>query len=174
MRIATLDGVQPHALHELDEIMERQFSGNGGKLKSATVGGLKAAASILNSMESTRETELIGSIRKLDSALGDRIEELMFTFEDLVGVDDRSMQTLLREVQSARLVIALKGSDAKLREKFFSNMSQRAADMLRDDLEVAGPVKLSDVDAAQKEILATARKLADAGQINIGGSEEMV
>ena len=174
MRIATLDGVQPHALHELDEIMERQFSGNGGKLKSATVGGLKAAASILNSMESARETELIGSIRKLDSGLGDRIEELMFTFEDLVGVDDRSMQTLLREVQSARLVIALKGCDAKLREKFFANMSQRAADMLRDDLEVATPVKLSDVDAAQKEILATARKLGDAGQINIGGNEEMV
>ncbi|MGH8214087.1 MAG: flagellar motor switch protein FliG [Rhodanobacteraceae bacterium] len=174
MRIATLDGVQPHALHELDEIMERQFSGNGSKLKSATVGGLKAAATILNSMDSTRETELIGSIRKLDGALGDRIEELMFTFEDLVGVDDRSMQTLLREVQSARLVVALKGCDAKLREKFFANMSQRAADMLRDDLEVATPVKLSDVDAAQKEILATARKLADAGQINIGGNEEMV
>lgn len=174
MRIATLDGVQPHALHELDEIMERQFSGNGSKLKSATVGGLKAAANILNNMESSRETELIGAIRKLDSTLGDRIEELMFTFEDLVGIDDRSMQTLLREVQSARLVIALKGCDAKLREKFFTNMSQRAADMLRDDLEVAGPVKLSEVDAAQKEILATARKLADAGQINIGGNEEMV
>jgi len=174
MRIATLDGVQPHALQELDDIMERQFSGKNSKLKSASVGGLKAAASILNSMESTRETELIGSIRKLDSALGDRIEELMFTFEDLATVDDRSMQTLLREVQSARLVVALKGSEPELREKFFSNMSQRAADMLRDDLEVAAPVKLSDVDAAQKEILALARKLADAGQITLGGNEEMV
>jgi flagellar motor switch protein FliG len=98
----------------------------------------------------------------------------MFTFEDLATVDDRSMQTLLREVQSARLVVALKGSEPELREKFFSNMSQRAADMLRDDLEVAAPVKLSDVDAAQKEILALARKLADAGQITLGGNEEMV
>ncbi|HJP99187.1 MAG TPA: flagellar motor switch protein FliG, partial [Rhodanobacteraceae bacterium] len=128
MRIATLDGVQPHALQELDEIMERQFSGKNSKLKAASVGGLKAAATILNSMDSTREAELIGSIRKLDSALGDRIEDLMFTFEDLATVDDRSMQTLLREVQSARLVVALKGSEPELRQRFFSNMSQRAAD----------------------------------------------
>src|SRR5690348_4120783 len=174
MRIATLDGVQPHALQELDDIMERQFSGKNGKMKSASMGGLKAAATILNSMESSREAELIGSIRKIDSSLGDRIEELMFTFEDLATVDDRSMQTLLREVQSARLVVALKGSEPELRERFFSNMSHRADDMLRDDLEVAAPVKLSDVDAAQKEILALARKLADGGQITLGGSEEMV
>jgi len=174
MRIATLDGVQPHALHELDEIMERQFSGNTSKLKSATVGGLKAAANILNNMETAREAELIGAIRGMDAALGERIEELMFTFEDLAGVDDRSMQTLLREVPTPRLVIALKGSEAALRERFFSNMSQRAADMLKDDLEVAGPVRLSDVDAAQKEILAIARKLSDAGTITLGGNEELV
>lgn len=174
MRIATLDGVQPHALHELDEIMERQFSGNTGKLKSTSVGGLKAAAAILNNMESSRETELIGAIRGIDKSLGDRIEELMFTFEDLVGLDDRNLQALLREVPTPRLVVALKGSETALRDKFFSNMSQRAADMLRDDLEVAAPVRLSEVDAAQKEILAIARKLADAGQISLGGSEEMV
>lgn len=174
MRIATLDGVQPEALHELDEIMERQFSGNSTKLKSATVGGLKVAASILNNMETSRETELIGAIRGIDAALGERIEELMFTFEDLAQIDDRSMQTLLREAPSPRLMVALKGSEAALREKFFANMSQRAADMLRDDLEVSGPVRLSDVDAAQKEILAIARKLSDAGKINLGGNEEMV
>ncbi len=173
MRIATLDGVQPHALHELDEIMERQFSGSS-KLKSATVGGLKAAANILNNMEAARENELIGAIRSADAALGDRIEELMFTFEDLVGVDDRSMQTLLREVPTPRLVIALKGCEAAVRERFFANMSQRAADMLKDDLEVSGPVRLSEVDAAQKEILAIARKLGDAGTISLGGNEEMV
>lgn len=173
MRIATLDGVQPHALQELDEIMERQFSGSS-KLKSATVGGLKAAANILNNMETARENELIGAIRSVDAALGDRIEELMFTFEDLVGIDDRSMQTLLREVPTPRLVIALKGSEAALRERFFANMSQRAADMLKDDLEVSGPVRLSEVDAAQKEILAIARKLGDAGTISLGGNEEMV
>jgi flagellar motor switch protein FliG len=175
MRIATLDGVQPHALNELDEIMERQFSGNSNKLKSASVGGLKAAADILNAMESSREAELMLSIRGLDSGLGERIEELMFVFDDLADLDDRSMQTLLREVPSARLITALKGADAAIREKIFANMSKRAADMLRDDLEVKGPVRLSEVDAAQKEVLGTARRLADAGQINLaGGGEEFV
>jgi flagellar motor switch protein FliG len=175
MRIATLDGVQPHALNELDEIMERQFSGNSTKLKSATVGGLKAAADILNAMETTREVELMSTIRGLDASLGERIEELMFVFDDLADLDDRSMQTLLREVPSARLITALKGADAAIREKIFANMSKRAADMLRDDLEVKGPVRLSEVDAAQKEVLATARRLADAGQINLaGGGDEFV
>ncbi|HLI19307.1 MAG TPA: flagellar motor switch protein FliG [Rhodanobacteraceae bacterium] len=174
MRIATLDGVQPEALRELDEIMERQFSGNSSKLRSTSIGGLKAAANILNNMETVRENELLGSIRSTDAALGDRIEELMFTFEDLAEIDDRSMQTLLREVQTPRLVVALKGSEPAVRDKFFANMSQRAADMLRDDLEVAAPVRLSEVDAAQKEILAAARKLAEAGTITLGGNEEMV
>jgi flagellar motor switch protein FliG len=175
MRIATLDGVQPHALNELDEIMERQFSGNSNKLKSASVGGLKAAADILNAMETSREAELMASIRGIDTGLGERIEELMFVFDDLADLDDRSMQTLLREVPSARLITALKGADVSIREKIFANMSKRAADMLRDDLEVKGPVRLSEVDAAQKEVLATARRLADAGQINLaGGGEEFV
>jgi flagellar motor switch protein FliG len=175
IRIATLDGVQPHALNELDEIMERQFSGNTKKLKSATVGGLKAAADILNAMESSRETELMTDIRGVDDALGGRIEDLMFTFEDLGDLDDRGLQTLLRDVPSATLITALKGAEPEVREKFFSNMSKRAADMMRDDLEVKGPVRLSEVDAAQKEMLATARKLADAGQLNLsGGGEEFV
>ncbi len=175
MRIATLDGVQPHALSELDSIMERQVSGNSRKMKSSAVGGLKAAADILNAMEGTRENEVITAIRSQDEALGGRIEELMFVFENLVDVDDRSMQTLLREVPSGTLVTALKGTEPALREKIFSNMSKRAADMMRDDLEVKGPVRLSEVDAAQKEVLATARKLADAGQLNLSsGGEEYV
>ncbi|WP_266171343.1 flagellar motor switch protein FliG [Dyella subtropica] len=175
MRIATLDGVQPHALNELDEIMERQFSGNTNKLKSANVGGLKAAADILNAMESSREAELMASIRGHDSSLSGRIEELMFVFEDLGDLDDRSMQALLREVPSARLVTALKGAEASVRERIFANMSKRAADMLRDDLEVKGPVRLSEVDAAQKEVLQIARKLADAGQISLqAGGDEFV
>ncbi len=175
MRIATLDGVQPHALNELDEIMERQFSGNTNKLKSANVGGLKAAADILNAMETSREAELMTAIRGQDASLGGRIEELMFVFDDLAELDDRSMQTLLREVPSARLVIALKGAESAVREKIFANMSSRAADMLRDDLEVKGPVRLSEVDAAQKEVLGIARKLADAGQISLsGGGDEFV
>lgn len=175
MRIANLDGVQPHALNELDEIMERQFSGTSTKLKSATVGGLKAAADILNAMETARETELMSAIRSQDATLGGKIEELMFVFEDLAELDDRSMQTLLREVPSARLIVALKGAEPAMREKIFSNMSTRAADMLRDDLEVKGPVKLSEVDAAQKEVLTVARKLADDGQISLAaGGDEFV
>jgi len=175
MRIATLDGVQPHALNELDEIMERQFNGNTNKLKSANVGGLKAAAAILNAMETSREAELMSAIRGHDAALGGRIEELMFVFEDLAELDDRAMQTLLREVPSARLIVALKGAEPGIREKFFANMSTRAADMLRDDLEVSGPVRLSEVDAAQKEVLGIARRLSDAGQISLAGNgDELV
>jgi flagellar motor switch protein FliG len=170
MRIATLDGVQPHALNELDEIMERQFNGNTKKLKSANVGGLKAAANILNAMDSTREAELMTAIRSQDEALGGRIEDLMFVFEDLAELDDRGMQTLLREVPSGILITALKGAEPAIREKIFANMSKRAADMMRDDLEVKGPVRLSEVDAAQKEVLAAARKLADAGQLSLGGA----
>lgn len=170
MRIATLDGVQPHALNELDEIMERQFSGNSTKLKSANVGGLKAAADILNAMETSREAELMAAIRSQDAGLGGKIEELMFVFDDLAGLDDRSMQSLLREVPSARLTVALKGAEPAMREKIFANMSKRAADMLRDDLEVAGPVRVSEVDAAQKEVLMIARRLADAGQLTLAGS----
>jgi flagellar motor switch protein FliG len=175
MRIATLDGVQPHALNELDEIMERQFSGNTKKLKSANVGGLKAAADILNAMEGSRETELMTTIRSQDEALGGRIEELMFVFEDLAELDDRGMQTLLRDVPSGTLITALKGTEPEVREKIFANMSKRAADMMRDDLEVKGPVRLSEVDAAQKEVLAIARKLSDAGQLSLtGGGDEFV
>ncbi|MGN6237844.1 flagellar motor switch protein FliG [Dyella sp.] len=175
MRIATLDGVQPHALNELDEIMERQFSGNSTKLKSANVGGLKAAADILNAMETSREAELMSAIRSQDASLGGKIEELMFVFDDLAGLDDRSMQTLLREVPSARLTVALKGAEPAMREKIFANMSKRAADMLRDDLEVAGPVRVSEVDAAQKEVLMIARRLADAGQLTLaGGGDDFV
>ena len=176
MRIATLDGVQPHALNELDEIMERQFNGNTKKLKSANVGGLKAAANILNAMDSSREAELMTAIRSQDNALGGKIEDLMFVFEDLADLDDRGMQTLLREVPSGILITALKGAEPAIREKIFSNMSKRAADMMRDDLEVKGPVRLSEVDAAQKEVLAAARRLADSGQINLssGGGDEYV
>ena len=175
MRIATLDGVQPHALNELDEIMERQFSGGSKKLKSASVGGLKAAADILNAMEGSREAELMSAIRSQDETLGEKIEDLMFVFEDLVELDDRGMQVLLREVPSATLVTALKGAEPEIREKIFANMSKRAADMMRDDLEVKGPVRLSEVDAAQKEVLGIARKLSDAGQLSLaGGGDEFV
>jgi flagellar motor switch protein FliG len=168
MRIATLEGVQPQALIELDEIMERQFQGNSN-IKSSSVGGLKTAANILNYMDSTTESRISEAIKQADSQLGDQIQDLMFVFDNLAGVDDRGIQTLLREVSSDTLIIALKGADAAIREKILSNMSKRAAEILNDDLEAKGPVRLADVEAAQKEILAVARRMADAGTIVLGG-----
>lgn len=173
MRIARLDGVQPSALKELDEIMEKQFSG-GGNTRTSTVGGVKKAANILNLMDSTTEQSISSRIGEIDGELGNRIQELMFVFDDLAGVDDRGIQTLLREIGTDTLGMALKGADAKVKEKITKNMSQRAAEMLLEDMEAKGPARLADVEAAQKEILAAARRLADAGTIILGGSEEMV
>ncbi|HEU0276368.1 MAG TPA: flagellar motor switch protein FliG [Rhodanobacteraceae bacterium] len=174
MRVATLSGVQPHALHELDAVMEGQFSGSAAKFRAAPIGGLKAAADILNNMETVDETTLLEGIRTENPDLGGKIEELMFTFADLVEVDDRSMQLLLKEISTNQLVIALKGCDAELCEKFYKNMSHRAAELLKEDMSASRPVRLSEVDAAQKEILAVARKLADAGTIALGGTEQMI
>lgn len=168
MRVATLEGVQPQALIELDEIMERQFQGNAS-VKSSSVGGLKTAANILNHMDSAAETKISEAIRQADSQLGDQIQDLMFVFDNLAGVDDRGIQMLLREVTSDTLIVALKGADAAVKEKILSNMSKRAAEILADDLEARGPVRLAEVEAAQKEILAVARRMADAGTIVLGG-----
>lgn len=169
MRIATMDGIQPAALSELDEVLEKQFSGNASTGKTSALGGAKVAANILNFIESTKQTAVIESIKKADEVLSEKIQDLMFVFDNLIEVDDRGMQELLRTVPSDRLLLALKGADPELREKIFKNMSQRAAETLRDDLESKGPVKLSEVESAQKEILTTARKLAEAGTIALGG-----
>jgi flagellar motor switch protein FliG len=168
MRIAQLDGIQPQALRELDEIMERQFSGNSN-LKSSSVGGIKSAANILNFMDSSTESVIMENIRETDGDLGDQIQDLMFVFENLADVDNTGIQALLREISTESLVFALKGADEGVKEKIFSNMSKRAAEMLRDDLESRGPVKLSEVEGAQKEILTVARRLADSGEIVLGG-----
>jgi len=169
-RIAALDGIQPSALQELNEIMEKQFTGTAtGNVKSSSVGGLKAAANILNLTESSRQGEILAKIKEGDEQLAQKIEDLMFVFEDLVEVDDRGIQALLREVSSDSLIVALKGSSEQIKEKIFKNMSKRAAEMLRDDLEVRGPVKVSEVEAAQKEILGVARRLADSGELVLGG-----
>ncbi|NOY71506.1 MAG: flagellar motor switch protein FliG [Gammaproteobacteria bacterium] len=175
MRIASLDGIQPSALLELDEIMEKQFSSNTN-VKSSSVGGTKVAADILNFLDTSTESEVMDSIKETDSDLGQTIEERMFVFENLSTLDDRSVQSLLREVSSDSLLLALKGSDESLKELFFKNMSKRAAEMLRDDLEAKGPVRLSEVETAQKEILVVARRLADSGDISLGGgsSDEFV
>lgn len=172
MRIATLDGIQPSALRELDDIMEKQFSGNTNNVKSASVGGIKSAANIMNFIDSAQETTIMEKIKDADADIGQKIEELMFVFDDLSEVDDRGMQALLREVSSETLILALKGADQALKEKIFKNMSKRAAEMLRDDLEAKGPVRLSEVEAAQKEILTVARRLSESGEISLGGKGE--
>lgn len=174
MRIARLDGIQPAALKELDEIMEKQFSG-ANNARSSSVGGIKKAANILNLMDSTSEQAISTRITEADADLATRIQDLMFVFDDLGNVDDRGIQTLLREIGTETLGMALKGADAKVKEKITKNMSARAAEMLLEDMEAKGPARLSDVEAAQKEILAAARRLAEAGTIVLGGSgEEMV
>jgi len=172
-RIARLDGIQPAALRELDEIMEKQFSG-GNNLKASSVGGVKVAASILNLMESSQEQAIIGKIGEIDSELSQRIQDLMFVFDDLAEVDDRGIQTLLRELSTEVLGMALKGADARVKDKITRNMSKRAAEMLIEDMEAKGPARVSDVEAAQKEILAAARRLADAGTIALGGGDDFV
>jgi flagellar motor switch protein FliG len=172
LRIATLDGIQPTALHELDEVIEKQFAGRTGALKTSVLGGVKTAANILNFMDSTAEANVVELISKVDGDLGSRIQDLMFVFDDLAEIDDRGMQEVLRAVPSDKLLLAIKGADESLKQKIFKNMSQRAAEMLKDDLEAKGPVRLSEVEAAQKEILAIVRKMAEAGTIQLGGKGE--
>ena len=172
LRIATLDGIQPSALYELDDMLEKQFSGNTDSIKSSGVGGVKTAANLLNFMDSAMEAELMESVKQTDEELGDQIQDLMFVFDNLVDIDDRGVQSLLREVSSENLIVALKGADEDVKEKILTNMSKRAAEMLRDDLETKGPVKVSEVEVAQKEILTIARRMAESGEINLGGGSD--
>ena len=167
MRIANLEEVQPAALQELNDIMEKQFAGAAGA-QAAKMGGLKAAASIMNYLDTNVEGQLMDAIRDSDEEMSQQIQDLMFVFENLIDVDDRGIQTLLREVPGELLQKALKGADDQLKEKIFKNMSKRAAEMLAEDLSAMGPVRVSDVEAAQKEILSAARRLADAGEIMLG------
>ncbi len=168
MRVASLEGIQPAALQELDEILEKQFSG-ASNVKSTNLGGVKKAADILNFVDGSIETQVIDAITEADEDLSQEIQDNMFVFDNLSDVDDRGIQTLLREVSSDQLLLALRGASEALKEKIFKNMSSRAAEMLKDDLEAAPPVKVSDVESAQKEILSVARRLADAGEIALGG-----
>jgi flagellar motor switch protein FliG len=168
VRVATLDGVHPSALNELDEVLERQFSGNPAG-KASGFGGPKAAAEMMNLVGAAAEGKIFEEINKLDAPLSQQLQDLMFVFDDLVSIDDRGMQELLREVPGDKLIIALKATAEELKEKFFKNMSERAGQMLKDDLEAKGPVKLSEVEAAQKEILVTARRMAEEGRVQLGG-----
>jgi flagellar motor switch protein FliG len=173
MRVASLDTVQPSALQELNDILEKQFSGNSASQTKA-MGGYKVAAEIMNNLDGSIEADLMDSIKEIDEDMGNQIQDLMFVFDNLKDVDDRGIQALLREVSSDILIIALKGADTDLQEKIFKNMSKRAAELLRDDLEAKPPVRLSEVEGAQKEILTIARRMADSGEIMLGGSGEQM
>ena len=168
MRVASLDTVQPGALQELNDILEKQFSGNASSQTKA-MGGYKVAAEIMNNLDGSVEADLMDSIREIDEDMGNQIQDLMFVFDNLKDVDDRGIQALLREVSSDVLIVALKGADTDLQEKIFKNMSKRAAELLRDDLEAQGPVRMSKVEEEQTNILQIARKLAEAGQFTLGG-----
>jgi flagellar motor switch protein FliG len=171
LRIATLDGIPPNALNELNEIMERQFAGNQN-LKSSSIGGVQSAANILNFMDGGQDQVILKQIGSIDSPLGTRIQDLMFVFDDLVELDDREMQLVLREVSGERLGLALRGADNKVKDKITRNMSSRAAEILLEDMEARGPVRLSDVETAQREILAIVKRMADEGTITLGGGSE--
>jgi flagellar motor switch protein FliG len=167
-RIATLDGIQPQAMRELDHALEKLVA-SGGRVKRSDVGGVRAAAEILNQVGANAEAVIIENLRSSDPELAEKIMDAMVIFDNILDIDDRGVQLLLREVQSESLVIAMKGASEELREKIFKNMSQRAAEMMREDLEGKGPVRLSEVEAEQKAILKTVRRLADDGQLQLGG-----
>jgi len=173
MRVAALDGIQPNAIAELNDILEQQFTGDGtSSIKSSSVGGIKTAANILNLMDTSVENEIMDKMKEVNEEICQQIMDNMFVFANISEIDDRGIQLLLREVSTDVLVLALKGADAALKEKIFKNMSKRASEMLRDDLESKGPVRLSEVEEAQKEIIAVARRLTESGEISLGGGAD--
>jgi flagellar motor switch protein FliG len=171
VRIATLDGIQPSALKDLNEVMASLLAG-GDRMRKSTLGGVKAAAEILNLMGTTVETSVLDYIREADNDLAQQIMDNMFTFDDLIKVDDKAIQSLLKEVQTESLVIALKGAAPELREKVFKNMSTRAGESLREELDARGPVRVSEVETEQKEILKVVRRLVEEGAIVLGGGSD--
>lgn len=168
LRIATLEGVQPQAIRELNDVLTQLLSGSD-RVKKSAIGGVQMTAEILNFMGSSYEASALGSIREYDPELAQRIQDKMFVFENLCDLDNRSIQVILREISPESLITALKGTSQELKDKIFKNMSSRAAEMLKDDFEAKGPVKVSEVEAEQKEILKIVRKLADDGQIVMAG-----
>jgi flagellar motor switch protein FliG len=175
VRIATLDGIQPSALKDLNDVMSKVLAG-GDRMKKSNLGGVKAAAEILNMMGTAVETSVLDFVREADGELAQKIMDNMFTFDDLEKIDDKGFQQLLKEVQSDSLVLALKAASPELKDKVFRNMSSRAAETLREDLESRGPARLSEVEAEQKEMLKIVRRLVEEGQIVLagGGDEQLV
>lgn len=171
VRIATMQGVQPAALRELDDIMEKQLSGSE-TVKATTIGGVDAAANILNFMDVAASNLLLARVSENNADLALKIQDKMFIFEDIASMSAGAMQTLLREIPTGQLLLALRGATEELKEKIFSNMSKRAAEILRDDLESSPPAKLSEVEWAQKDILGIVKQLADTGQIQLGSDSD--
>lgn len=167
LRVATFGGVQPDALKELTEVLTDMLSGEG--VKRSRLGGVRVAAEIVNMMSSTQEENVLKHVREHDEALAQKMIDEMFLFENLLGLEDRSVQLLLKEIESESLITALKGAPQELRDKFLKNMSARAAESLREDIEMRGPVRVSQVEAEQKSILLIVRRLADAGEIALAG-----
>lgn len=168
LRVATMEGIQPNALKDLNEVLFKVLAG-GDKVRKASLGGIKTAAEMINLMGAAIEGTVIESIRNHDPDLAQKIMDKMFVFDDVLKLDDKAIQMVLKEVASDALIVALKGAQPELKEKFLANMSSRAAETLREDLESRGPMRLSEVEAQQKEILKTIRRLADEGTIVIGG-----
>jgi flagellar motor switch protein FliG len=172
-RVASLETVQPLAMEELEAIMKKQFS-NNSSAQSSSFGGIKAAAKIMNFTKTELEASVMGGLAELDPDLMQKIQDNMFTFDNLVGVDNRGIQVLMRNVEPDLLMIALKGANQAVKDKFFGNMSERARGMFRDDMEAKGPLRIADVEEAQKSIMRIARKLSDAGELVLGGGEDFV
>ncbi|KTD50069.1 flagellar motor switch protein [Legionella quinlivanii] len=175
LRMCTIDTVKPEAISELGKVIEKQLSGQKIS-KTASVGGIKTVADVINFLEGSVEEEVLEKINAWDQEICEKIKDKMFVFENLVDMDNRSVQTLLRDIPSEQLLLALKGTTEPVKDKIFGNMSKRAADLLRDDLEMQGPVKVSEVEKAQRDILALARSLAEEGKIALGtkGGDEMI
>jgi flagellar motor switch protein FliG len=174
MRVATLDDIPPVAFRELDNILEKHFSSSSSGGGATEVGGVKKAAKIITFLEKSMEEGVMTTVTDNDEKLAQKIKDLMFVFDDLIDVEDRGIQTLLRDVSTDLLTVALKGAEEELKTKILKNMSKRASEMLIEDMEVTGPVKLSDVEVAQKEILAIAKKLEEAGDIQLSSGGDFV
>lgn len=173
LRIATLDGVQPAALNDLNEVLTKLLIGNEN-LKKKMIGGTKTTAEIMNFMGSNAESQLMSRLQAFDSNIAQQVLDQMFVFDDIKDIEDRDIQIILREIPSEGLIFALKGAKEEIKEKIFKNMSQRAAEMMREDLESKGPVRLSEVEKQQKEILQIVRRLADSGAITLGGGNDVL
>ncbi|RGE43219.1 flagellar motor switch protein FliG [Comamonas testosteroni] len=171
LRVATLEGIQPAALKDLNEVLFQVLAG-GDKVRKTSLGGVKTAAEMLNQLGGNADVAVLDSIRNYDAELAQKIMDKMFVFDDLVKLDDRSIQMVLREVVSETLIVALKGGSMEVRDKILANMSMRAAESLREDLEGRGPMRLSEVEAQQKEILKVVRRLVEEGQVTIGSGPE--